>query len=148
MAVLHILPNAHIDPVWLWDAREGLDQGIRTFRSVLDLMDEFPELTFLRGEAALYAHLEETDPEAFGRVRQRIREGRWEVVGGTWIQPDTNLPSARTLRKQFEVGLDYFQSHLGVRPRVAWQADAFGHAAGLPDIMADAGMVLSVLRNM
>jgi len=140
MTTLHILPNAHLDPVWLWDAREGLDQGIRTFRSVLDLMDEFSELTFLRGEAALYAHLEETDPEAFGRVRQRIREGRWEVVGGTWIQPDTNLPSARTLRKQFEVGLDYFQSHLGVRPRVAWQADAFGHAAGLPDIMADAGM--------
>lgn len=140
MTTLHILPNAHLDPVWLWDAREGLDQGIRTLRSVLDLMDEFPELTFLRGEAALYAHLEETDPEAFGRVRQRIREGRWEVVGGTWIQPDTNLPSARTLRKQFEVGLDYFQSHLGVRPRVAWQADAFGHAAGLPDIMADAGM--------
>ncbi|MBQ6248382.1 MAG: glycoside hydrolase family 38, partial [Kiritimatiellae bacterium] len=140
MTTLHILPNAHLDPVWLWDAREGLDQGIRTFRSVLDLMDEFPELTFLRGEAALYAHLEETDPEAFGRVRQRIREGRWEVVGGTWIQPDTNLPSARTLRRQFEVGLDYFQSHLGVRPRVAWQADAFGHAVGLPDIMADAGM--------
>ena len=140
MTTLHILPNAHLDPVWLWDAREGLDQGIRTFRSVLDLMDEFPEITFLRGEAALYAHFEETDPETFGRIRHRIREGRWEVVGGTWIQPDTNLSSARTLRRQFEVGLDYFQAHLGVRPRVAWQADAFGHAAGLPDIMADAGM--------
>ena len=140
MTTLHILPNAHLDPVWLWDEREGLDQGIRTFRSVLDLMDEFPELTFLRGEAAVYRHLEESDPEAFERVRQRIRDGRWEVVGGTWIQPDTNLAGAFTLRRQFETGLEYFESRFGVRPRVAWQADAFGHTAGLPDILAEAGM--------
>ena len=140
MTTLHIIPNAHLDPVWLWDAREGLDQGIRTIRSVLDLMDEFPELTFVRGEAAIYRHVEETDPAAFARVLDRVREGRWDVVGGTWIQPDTNLPSAWTLRRQFDVGLAWFKSHLGVRPRVAWQADSFGHAAGLPDIMAAAGM--------
>ncbi len=140
MTTLHIIPNAHLDPVWLWDAREGLDQGIRTIRSVLDLMDEFPELTFVRGEAAIYRHVEETAPELMERIRKRIKEGRWDVVGGTWIQPDTNLPSAWTLRRQFDVGLAWFKSHLGVRPRVAWQADSFGHAAGLPDIMAAAGM--------
>ncbi len=140
MTTLHIIPNAHLDPVWLWDAREGLDQGIRTIRSVLDLMDEFPELTFVRGEAAIYRHLEETDPAAFARVLDRVREGRWDVVGGTWIQPDTNLAGAFTLRRQFETGLAYFQSRFGVRPRVAWQADAFGHTAGLPDILTEAGM--------
>ena len=140
MTTLHIIPNAHLDPVWLWDQREGLDQGIRTIRSVLDLMDEFPELTFVRGEAAIYRHVEETAPELMERIRKRIKEGRWDVVGGTWIQPDTNLPSAWTLRRQFDVGLAWFKSHLGVRPRVAWQADSFGHAAGLPDIMAAAGM--------
>ncbi len=68
MTTLHIIPNAHLDPVWLWDQREGLDQGIRTIRSVLDLMDEFPELTFVRGEAAIYRHLEGTAPAAFARV--------------------------------------------------------------------------------
>ena len=140
MTTLHIIPNAHLDPVWLWDAREGLDQGIRTIRSVLDLMDEFPELTFVRGEAAIYRHLEETDPATFARVLARIREGRWDVAGGTWVQPDTNLAGAFTLRRQFETGLEYFESRLGVRPRVAWQADAFGHTAGLPDILAEAGM--------
>lgn len=140
MTTLHIIPNAHLDPVWLWDQREGLDQGIRTIRAVLDLMDEFPELTFVRGEAAIYRHVEETAPDLFARICGRIREGRWDVVGGTVIQPDTNLPSVETLRKQFELGLDWFKSHLGVRPTVAWQADAFGHSAGLPDILAEAGM--------
>ena len=138
--VLHILPNAHLDPVWLWDATEGLDQAVRSIRATLDLMDEFPELTYVRGEAELYRHLEETAPDAFARVRERIREGRWDVVGGTVIQPDTNLPRVETLRKQYELGLDWFGRHLGARPRVAWQADAFGHAAGLPDVLADAGM--------
>lgn len=140
MTTLHILPNAHLDPVWLWDATEGFDQGVRSIRATLDLMDEFPFLTYIRGEAALYRHVEETAPDLFARIRERIREGRWDVVGGTVIQPDTNLPRAETLRKQFELGLGWFKDHLGARPRVAWQADAFGHSAGLPDIFAEAGM--------
>ena len=140
MTTLHILPNAHLDPVWLWDATEGFDQGIRSIHATLDLMDEFPELTYVRGEAALYRHLEETSPGDFARVQKRIKEGRWDVVGGTVIQPDTNLPRVETLKKQFELGLDWFKGHLGVRPRVAWQADAFGHSAGLPDIFSAAGM--------
>ena len=136
----HILPNAHLDPVWLWDASEGFCQAVRTMRSVLDLMEEFPFLTFLRGETALYRHLEATDPETFGRVLARIREGRWEVVGGTEVQSDTNLPSAETLVRQYTEGLGYARMRLGVRPRVAWAADSFGHCAGLPDVLAAAGM--------
>ena len=140
MLTFHIIPNAHIDPVWLWDKNEGLNQAIRTFRSVLDLMDEFPFLTFMRGETVLYSHLEENDPATFQRVLERIREGRWEVVGGTYLQSDTNLPRIETLAKNYEVGLKYCQEHLGVRPRVAWAADSFGHCACLPDVMAAAGM--------
>ena len=141
MKTFHVIPNAHIDPVWLWDAAEGLNQAIRTMRSVLDLMDEFPFLTFMRGETVLYSHLEENDPDAFRRVLERIREGRWEVVGGTYLQSDTNLPRFETLAKNYEIGLDYCQTHLGVRPRTAWAADSFGHCAGLPDVLAGAGMV-------
>ena len=140
MKTFHIIPNAHLDPVWLWDKNEGLNQGIRTFRSVLDLMDEFPFLTFMRGETVLYSHLEKHDKETFERLLKRIREGRWEVVGGTYLQSDTNLPRFETLAKNYEIGLDYCQKHLGVRPRTAWAADSFGHCAGLPDVMAAAGM--------
>jgi alpha-mannosidase len=101
----HIIPNAHIDPVWLWDQNEGLNQAVRSIRSTLELMDEFPFLTYMRGEAALYRHLEATDPEAFKRVLKRIREGRWDVVGGTEVQSDTNLPAAETLMRQYDIGL-------------------------------------------
>lgn len=138
--VFHLLPNAHLDPVWLWDWREGMNEGIITTRTVLDLMDEFPDLTFMRGEAALYRHIEEHDPATFRRVKRMIEAGRWDVVGGNWIQPDTNMPATETLVRHFTQGQAYFADRFGVRPRVAWAADSFGHSAGLPEILAAAGM--------
>ncbi|QYM80314.1 glycoside hydrolase family 38 [Horticoccus luteus] len=138
--VFHVLPNAHLDPVWLWDQREGFNEGINTCRTVLNLMDEFPDLTFLRGEAAIYEHIRRNDPPTFARILRMIRAGRWDPVGATWIQPDTNLPDTEILCRHYDVGRRYFRQHLGVEPTAAWQADSFGHSAGLPDILAAAGM--------
>lgn len=138
--VVHLLPNAHLDPVWLWDWREGLNEGITTTRTVLDLMDEFPELTFMRGESAIYSHIQKTAPNVFKRIQQKIDEGRWDVVGGTVIQPDSNLASTESLCREFERGLAYFEKNLNVRPTVAWQADSFGHTAGFPNILSSFGM--------
>jgi alpha-mannosidase len=117
-----------------------LHTGTATVRAVLDLMDEFPALTFTRGEAAIYDHLERHEPELFARMRRRVVEGRWEVVGGTWIQPDTNLPATETFARHLAVGQRYFRSRFGRPVRVAWAADSFGHSAGLPTILAAAGI--------
>jgi len=138
--VFHLLPNAHLDPVWLWDWREGLGEGQTTVRTVLDLMDEFPELTFFRGESSIYEHIEKVDPATFRRIEQMIDSGRWDVVGGTYVQPDTNLISTEALCRQFDVGLKYFSKRFGRSPRVAWQADSFGHTPGLPEVLAGFGM--------
>ncbi len=138
--VFHLLPNAHLDPVWLWDWREGLNEGLITVRTILELMDENPSLTFMRGESAIYEHIQKTDPTVFRQIRDRIEEGRWDVVGGTVIQPDTNLASTEILCRQYERGLQYFEKNLGVRPTVAWQADSFGHTPGLPNILSAFGM--------
>ncbi len=97
MLTIHILPNAHLDPVWLWDGREGLNQGIRSMRTTVALMDEFPELTYMRGEAMLYRHLEEFDPETFRRVREPVEAWRRDNIGGTVIQLNTNR-SAKSSR--------------------------------------------------
>lgn len=137
---VHLICNAHLDPVWLWDWREGMNEGIQTCRTMLDLMDEFPDMTFIRGESAVYEHIERHAPDVFTRIRKQIEAGRWDVVGGTYIQPDTNLPATETFCQHYEMGKRYFKDRFGVDVRVAWAADSFGHAAGLPDVMANAGI--------
>lgn len=136
----HLIGNAHLDPVWLWDWREGLNEGLITTRTLLDLLDEDPELTVIRGEASIYEHIEQTDPALFERIRRHVRGGRWEVVGGTYVQPDTNLPATETFARHFMRGQRYFASRFGRPVGVAWAADSFGHAAGLPQILVQAGI--------
>lgn len=138
--IIHLLPNAHLDPVWLWDWREGLNEGLATVQAVLNLMDEFPQLTFIRGESAIYEHVEKTSPLLFRRIARQVAEGRWDIVGGTHIQPDSNLASTETLCRQFEYGLEYFRSRFDMQPTVAWQADSFGHTPGWPNILHAFGM--------
>lgn len=133
---IHLIGNAHLDPVWLWDRREGLNEGISTVRTMLDLMDEFPEMTFIRGEAAIYQHIEKKDPATFARIKKMVEAGRWDVVGGTFIQPDTNLSGTETLVRQYARGQRYFKSRFGKAVTAGWQADSFGHTAGLPEILA------------
>ncbi|RRJ97432.1 alpha-mannosidase [Opitutaceae bacterium TAV4] len=136
---LHLIGNSHLDPVWLWDWREGLTEGISTCQTILRLMDEFPEMTYIRGESAIYAHVEKFAPGVFRAIREQIDAGRWEVVGGGFLQPDTNLPATEVLARHFTKGLRYCIQKLGTRPRVAWAADSFGHSAGYPEILAAAG---------
>jgi alpha-mannosidase len=138
--IFHLIPNAHLDPVWLWDWREGLNEGIITCRAVLDMMDEIPDLTFIRGEATIYRHIERTDPETFARIKKYVKNGRWEIVGGTEIQPDTNLPATETFCRQYLHGKQYFREKFGKEVTVAWAADSFGHSGGMPEILAACGM--------
>ncbi|HOF17482.1 MAG TPA: glycoside hydrolase family 38 [Phycisphaerae bacterium] len=145
--VFHLLANAHLDPVWLWDWREGLNEGLITCRTILDLMEEDPELTFNRGEASIYQHIEETDPALFQRIADFVQAGRWDVVGGTYVQSDENLPATETLLRQYVRGQEYFRSRFGKTIEVGWAADCFGHPAGLPEILAAAGIRYSAFTR-
>src|SRR5688500_16747778 len=138
--VFHLIPNAHLDPVWLWDWREGLNEGLITCRTVLDLMDADKQLTFIRGETAIYEHIERTDPKTFSRIKRYVKSGRWDPVGGTVIQPAPKLPDTETFARHFLHGQQYLKSRFGKTSRVAWAADSFGHSAGLPEIFAAAGI--------
>ena len=137
---IHLIPNAHLDPVWLWDWREGFTEMITTTRTVLDLMDEYPELTFMRGEAFLYRHIEQNDPAAFRRLQARVAEGRWDVVGGTMLQCDMNMPATETFVRHMLHAQRYFQERFGLKARAGWSADCFGHSAALPDLLAAGGL--------
>lgn len=140
MLEIHLIGNSHLDPVWLWDWREGLNEAIVTVRTLLDLMDEDPEMTYIRGEAATYQHIEQHDPATFRRILRMVKAGRWDIVGGTYIQPDTNLAGVETLARQYTRAQRYFLSRFGHRVTAGWQADSFGHTAGLPEVLASAGI--------
>jgi alpha-mannosidase len=139
-ATIHLVGNAHLDPVWLWDWREGMNEALATCRAMVGLLREFPEFRFIRGEAAVYDYIERHAPALFDDIRALIKADRWDVVGGNWIQPDTNLPSTEALLRQFVRGKGWFREKFGVEVTAAWAADSFGHSAGLPDILAAAGM--------
>ena len=138
--VLHLIGNSHIDPVWLWQWPEGYQEVRATFRSALDRMNEYPEFIFTCDSAAYYEWVEEIDPEMFEEIRERVAEGRWELVGGWWVEPDCNLPGGESFVRHALIGQGYFQSRFGRIATVGYNVDPFGHHAMLPQILAKSGM--------
>lgn len=139
MTTIHLILNAHLDPVWLWPWQGGLDALLATCRTACDLLDARPELHFCKGEAWGYAQIERVAPRLFERIRAHVAAGRWHIVGGWWIQPDCNGPSGHGLAQQIACGREYFTTRFGTFPRTAYNVDSFGHAASLPETMRAAG---------
>ncbi len=137
---IHLIGNAHLDPVWLWRWSEGLAEARSTFRSALDRMTEDPDFVFTCGAAAVYDWIERTEPELFEEIRRRIGEGRWRVTGGWWIQADCNLPSGESFVRQGLYGQRYFRERFGVRCRCGYCVDSFGHCATLPKLLQGCGL--------
>ena len=139
MKTVHMIFNAHLDPIWLWPWQAGVDEALATCRSACDRLDAHPDVTFARGEAWVYQQVEKLDPPLFERIRAHVKTGRWEIVGGWCIQPDCNLPSGFAWKKQIELGKEYFLDRFGIFPRIAYNVDSFGHAASLPALMRSCG---------
>jgi alpha-mannosidase len=132
--------HAHIDLGWLWPVHETRRKTQRTFSTVLDLMDRYPDFTFNQSSAQAYAWMEEDDPGVFARIRQRVAEGRWEPSGGMWLESDCNVTGGEALVRQVVYGQRYFEKTFGKRNRVAWLPDVFGFSGGMPQILRGAGI--------
>ena len=139
MTVVHMIGNAHIDPVWLWGWQAGVDEVLATVSAAIDRCDEYPEFVFTRGEAWVYQQVERLRPDLFARIGPLIKDGRWFAAGGTTLQPDLNLPTEMALRRQIRHGQAYFQSRFNVQPRIGFNPDSFGHPAYLPDLLVEHG---------
>ena len=138
--LLHLIGNAHMDPVWIWDWREGFGEVWATFRSALDRLKESDDLIFTASSAAYYAWIEELDPAMFEEIIQSVAMGRWCVVGGMWVEPDCNLPSGESVARQLLLGQRYFRRVFGRVARVGYNVDSFGHAAGLANLLLQGGL--------
>jgi alpha-mannosidase len=136
---IHMIGNAHIDPVWLWLWTEGYQETRATFRSALDRMKEFPEFVFTASQAAVYRWVEESDPEMFKEICQRVLEGRWVIVNGWWMEPDCNIPSGESFARQSLYGQRYFREKFGVQAKVGYCVDSFGHHGMLPQLLLQGG---------
>jgi alpha-mannosidase len=137
---LYMIGNAHIDPVWLWQWPEGVQQVLATFRSALDRMKEDEEFCFTASSAAFYEWVEQADAAMFDEIRSRVAEGRWEIVGGWWVEPDCNLPGGESFVRQALYGQRYFCDKFGVTARVGYNPDGFGHHGMLPQILKKSGL--------
>ncbi len=136
---IHLVCNAHIDPVWQWEWEEGVSATLVTFRTAADLCEEAEDFTFNHNEALLYKWVEEHDPKLFERIQRLVKAGKWHIMGGWYLQPDCNMPSGEGLVRQILAGREYFQKKFDVRPTTAINFDPFGHSRGLVQILAKSG---------
>ena len=138
MKELHLVCNAHLDPVWQWDWNEGATAALATFYSAAELADEY-DYIFCHNEALLYEWIERYDPALFARIKELVAAGKWHIMGGWYIQPDCNIPSGEGFVRQIETGLTYFKEKFGARPTTAVNFDSFGHTQGLVQILNKTG---------
>jgi alpha-mannosidase len=132
--------HAHIDLAWLWPLDETRRKARRTFHTAVDLMERYPEFRFNQSTAQLYDFVEKEDPALFAAVREKVAAGQWEVIGGSWVEPDTNMPTAESFCRQFLYGTAYFDRAFGQRSRVHWLPDCFGFSPALPQILRLSGL--------
>ena len=136
---LHMIGNAHIDPVWLWQWPEGYQEVRATFQSVVDRLDEYPAFVFTCDSSLFFEWVQESDPELFERIRAHVASGRFQIVGGWWVEPDCNIPAGESFVRQALYGQRYLRDTFGITATVGANLDSFGHNATIPQILAKSG---------
>lgn len=137
---LHMIGNAHLDPVWLWTWQEGFLETKATFQSVLDRLNEYDDFIFTSSSAQYYEWVEVNAPDMFEKIKKRIQEGRWIICGGWWVQPDCNLPCGESFARHALIAQNYFYEKFGVISKAGYNVDSFGHNGMLPQILRLSGM--------
>lgn len=141
-AIIHATGHAHIDVAWLWTLGQTRRKSERTFYNVLRLMEQFPDYHFSQSQPQLYQFIKEDQPALFESIKQKINEGRWEPMGGMWVEADCNLSGAESLARQFLLGRTFFKENFGkdAETPVLWLPDVFGYAWALPQLIQQAGL--------
>jgi alpha-mannosidase len=138
--LLHMIGNAHIDPVWLWQWPEGFQEVRATFQSAIDRMEEYPDFVFTCDSIVFFEWVQETDPALFEAIRSRIADGRWQVIGGWWLEPDCNIPAGESFVRHGLYGQRYLRDTFGITATTGANLDSFGHNATIPQLLAKSDM--------
>lgn len=138
---IHLLcvSHAHIDMNWQWSFNETVAITLDTFRTVLKIMEEYPDFTFSQSQASTYRIVEEFEPEMFERIKHFVKSGRWEVTASTWVESDKNMPSGESLARHLLYTKNYFLEKFGLKSEdlsIDFEPDTFGHSAMIPEILS------------
>ena len=147
-ATYHLTGNSHIDAAWLWPWTETVDTVKRTFGTAVQLLSEYPAYTYTQSAAAYSQWMADKYPELNAQIAQRVKENRWELVGGMWLEPDLNMPDGESLVRQILVGQETFQKLYGKTTRIGWNPDSFGYNWQLPQIYKRSGIDYFVTQKM
>lgn len=134
---LILAAHAHIDMNWMWGWHETVAATLATFRTMLHLMEEYPEFCYSQSQASVYKIVEDYDPELMEQIKKRIQEGRWEITATSWVETDKNMPTTESLLRHIKYTRDYLQKHWGIEPsslQIDFSPDTFGHSANIPEI--------------
>lgn len=138
---VHGVGHTHIDVAWKWPLRQTRQKAVRSFQTVVSLMERYPEYRFMSSQPQLYEFVKEEAPELYEKVKKLVAEGRWEAEGAMWLEPDCNLASGESLIRHILYGRQFFEEELGAAPNeVLWLPDVFGYSAALPQIMKKSGL--------
>ena len=140
--------NAHMDMAWLWPWTETVEVTRNTYSTVLQLMRQYPQFVYAQSQVRTFEWMEEKYPAIFKEIQQRVKEGRWELVGGMWVEPDLNMPDGESFVRQLLVGKRYFRDKFGVDVRIGWNPDSFGYNWQLPQIYKRAGIDYFITQKM
>jgi alpha-mannosidase len=138
---VHVIGHSHIDMNWLWTWADTDNVIKRDFKSVVSLMNDYPELTFTHSQPATYEHIRQQAPELFARVVELVRQGRWEPATMTWVEGDTNMASGEAMARHLLESVLFSRQYLGTEPSTFLAPDTFGHAGNLPQLATSAGAV-------
>jgi alpha-mannosidase len=147
-ATVRLTGNSHIDAAWLWPWTETVDAVKRTFATAAQLMSEYPDYTYTQSAALYNQWIADKYPQLNDQIKQRIQDGRWELVGGMWLEPDLNMPDGESLVRQLLIGQATFKHLYGTTTRIGWNPDSFGYNWQLPQIYKRSGIDYFVTQKM
>lgn len=138
--LVHVIAQSHLDLMWKWDRYDIRDMIYNTLKGHVDKLSRNPDYTYSQSQIFLYEYVLKHFPVLFEEIRKIVAEGRWEIVGGQWVEPDSNLLDEESTVRQFLYGQKFIKKHFGLYARTAWSPDGFGHNPNLPQIFSGAGI--------
>ena len=137
---VNCIGHTHIDVAWLWTLAQTREKIQRSFATVIDLMERYPEYRFMMSQPQLFRYLSEVDSEMYAKIKELVKQGRWELEGAMWLEADCNLISGESMVRQIQHGKRFFKEEFDIDSRVLWLPDVFGYSAAMPQILKKSGI--------